>query len=141
MAEKKEADKVEKQKRVYQISLLISRKPMSYILDFVIKKWGISRSQAYYYVRLARQEWQKYFEKVKKDGMAYHVNKRKEIRDLALNKEDYRTALEADRDEAKLLGVYPAEKHQVEERKVIVVGADEEDFPELPEEEEGEDKE
>lgn len=123
----KKADKLEKEIRVYQISLLLTRKPIKYIVEYVRQKWGIEKAQTYRYIRLARKEWDKYFSQVKKWGMAYHINKRKELRDKAIEAGDYRLALEIDRDEAKLLGVYPAEKHKIDEtKKIIVIGKEEE---------------
>ncbi|MBA7539864.1 hypothetical protein ES705_32149 [subsurface metagenome] len=35
-----EVDKVEKQKRIYEISLLLRKKSVNYILQFVAQNWG-----------------------------------------------------------------------------------------------------
>jgi len=116
-------DKVEKQKRIYQISLLLRRKPMSFILQFITQSWGLRKRQAYNYIELARQEWQKYFEKLKGDGMSYHVAQLRDLKDTAYDKEDYRLVFDITKEEAKLMGIYPAEKHKLEEeRKIIVIG-------------------
>ena len=117
----KEVDKLEYQKRVHQISLLMNSKPTPFIIEFIIQKWGIKKAQAYNYIKAARKEWQKHFLNVKKNGMGYHLNKRKEIRSKAIDAGDYRLALDADKDEAKLMGIYPAEKMEVT-KKVIQLG-------------------
>ncbi len=110
---KKEADKVEYQKRIYAVSLLLRRKPTSFIVEFIIDKWKVSKAQAYKYIREARAEWKKYFEKLKGDGIAYHVTQNRDLKDKAMTDGDYKLAFDIAREEAKLMGVYPSEKHDV----------------------------
>ena len=112
---------VEMEKRVYQVSLLLRRKPTSFIIEYMIQNWKIERAQAYRYIKLARKEWQKYFEKLKGDGIAYHVTQNRDLKDKAMTDGDYKLAFDIAREEAKLMGVYPAEKHE-EIRKVILLG-------------------
>jgi len=112
---------VEMEKRVYQVSLLLRRKPTSFIIEYMIKNWEIERAQAYRYIRLARKEWKKYFEKLKGDGIAYHVTQNRDLKDKAMTDGDYKLAFDIAKEEAKLMGVYPAEKHE-EIRKVILLG-------------------
>jgi len=119
------ADNIEIQKRIYQVGLMLFRKPKKIIVEFIGKTWDIEKSQAYNYIRLATKEWQKYFTNVKRWGMGYHLAKRREIRDKAMEDKDYRIVLDADKDEAKLMGIYPAEKLEVKE-EYIVIGAEEE---------------
>ena len=126
---------VEMEKRVYQVSLLLRRKPTSFIIEYMIQNWKIERAQAYRYIKLARKEWQKYFEKLKGDGIAYHVTQNRDLKDKAMTDGDYKLAFDIAREEAKLMGVYPAEKHE-EIRKVIVLGK-----KEKPEDEGGNDAE
>ena len=126
---------VEMEKRVYQVSLLLRRKPTSFIIEYMIQNWKIERAQAYRYIKLARKEWQKYFEKLKGDGIAYHVTQNRDLKDKAMTDGDYKLAFDIARDEAKLMGVYPAEKHE-EIRKVILLGK-----KEKPEDEGGNDAE
>ena len=104
---------VEMEKRVYQVSLLLRRKPTSFIIEYMIKTWGIERAQAYRYIRLARKEWKKYFEKLKGDGIAYHITQNRDLKDKAMTDGDYKLAFDIAREEAKLMGVYPTEKHDV----------------------------
>jgi len=118
---KREADKVEYQKRIYAVSLLLRRKPINYIIQFITEKWNIEDRQARNYVRLARKEWKKYFEKLKGDGIAYHVTQNRDLKDKAMTDGDYKLAFDIAKEEAKLMGVYPAEKHE-ETHKVILLG-------------------
>ena len=112
---------VEMEKRVYQVSLLLRRKPTSFIIEYMIQNWKIERAQAYRYIKLARKEWQKYFEKLKGDGIAYHVTQNRDLKDKAMTDGDYKLAFDIAKEEAKLMGVYPAEKHE-ETHKVILLG-------------------
>jgi len=130
---KKEADKVEYQKRIYAVSLLLRRKPTSFIVEFIIDKWKVSKAQAYKYIREARAEWKKYFEKLKGDGIAYHITQNRDLKDKAMTDGDYKLAFDIAREEAKIMGIYPAEKHE-EIRKVILLGK-----KEKPEDEENDD--
>ena len=107
-------DKIEKQKRTYEISLLLRKKSVNYILQFVAQNWGLRKRQAYNYIRLAREEWKKYFAKLKIDGMSYHVAQLRDLKDNAHDKEDYRLIFDIAKEEAKLMGIYPAEGHKVE---------------------------
>jgi len=132
-------DKVEKQKRIYQISLLLRRKPMNFILEFIRKNWDIERAQAYNYINSAKKEWQKYFKNLKRAGMGYHISQLRELKDQAYsrkiimgrgdNKEvitiaDLGLIFEITKEEAKLMGIYPAEKHKVDLPDVIKVKVD-----------------
>lgn len=117
-----EANKVEKEKRIYQIGLMLRRKPVSFILEFAGREWGIEKSQAYEYIRLAREEWKKYFEKLKGDGIKYHIAQVRDLKDIAFNDKDTRLVLDIAKEEAKLMGIYPTEKHDIEikgELKII----------------------
>ncbi len=40
----KKIDEVEKQKRIYQVSLLLRRRPTGFIVDFIRQEWGIERA-------------------------------------------------------------------------------------------------
>ena len=133
-------DKVH-QKRVHEVSLLLKRKPIKYILQYITETWKVDERQARNYVRQAKAEWKKYFSQVKKCGMAYHVTQLREIKDKAYDRSvvvgrgdnkmvveipDLNLILEITKEEAKLMGIYPAEKHE-ETRKIIVLKKKEED--------------
>jgi len=141
MAEKekkpfKKSDMVEVEKRVYQVGLMLRRKPTSFIVDFCKQNWNIERTQTNKYIKKARKEWKKYFEKLKGDGINYHIAQIRDLKDMAYSKKvvvgtvdnkqviqipDLGLILDITKEEAKLMGIYPAEKHE-EIRKVIVLG-------------------
>ena len=56
----KKVDQIEKEKRVYEISLMLRRKPNSYIVEYIRQNWGLEKAQAFNYIALAREEWKKY---------------------------------------------------------------------------------
>jgi len=137
MNKRTEIDKVEKQKRIYQVSLLLRRKPMSFILQFIAKNWGLEKRQAYNYINSAKKEWQKYFKNLKRAGMGYHISQLRDLKDKAYNKKviigrgdnkktvdiaDLGLVFEITKEEAKLMGIYPSEKHNIKvegELKII----------------------
>lgn len=41
---------IEKQKRAYQISLLLRRKPSKFLIEYMKQKWGIERRQGFNYI-------------------------------------------------------------------------------------------
>ncbi|MGE4412194.1 MAG: hypothetical protein AB7E45_00680 [Candidatus Caldatribacteriota bacterium] len=110
----KKVDQIEKEKRVYEISLMLRRKPNSYIVEYIRRNWGIKTAQAFNYIALAREEWKKYFEKVKGDGISYHISELREIKDKAWEKEDLRLAFDVAKEEMRIMGIYPIERHKVE---------------------------
>lgn len=116
---------IEKQRRVYQVSLMLRRKPVSFILEYIRENWGLENAQGYNYIRLAREEWQKYFAKLKQDGMGYHAAQLRDLKDQAYSKKvvtgtgsnkktvtiaDLGLVFEITKEEAKLMGIYPKEK-------------------------------
>ena len=129
----KEVDKVEYQKRVYQIGLLLRRKSVSYIIQFASDNWHIGARQARTYIRKAREEWQKYFEKLKGDGMAYHIAQMRDLKDKAFIEKDTRLVLDITKEEAKLMGIYPSEKHDLKVEGEVTIKV------ELPKEENADD--
>jgi len=136
MSGHKKVDSKTKAERIYEVSRLLRRKPLKYIVQYMIDEWKIKRCQAYRYIKLARAEWKKYFEKLEGDGIAYHVAQIRDLKDRAneqkivIGKGDNKQVitianlpliLDITKEEAKLMGIYPAEKHE-EIRKVIVLG-------------------
>ena len=109
-----QVDKVTKAKRIYEISLLLRRKPVSYILEYIKQNYKLERGQAYNYIKAAREEWKKYFEKLKGDGITYHITQFRDLKDKALDSSDYKLAFDIAKEEAKLMGIYPAEKHKLD---------------------------
>ena len=117
---------IETEKRIYQVGQLIRRKPTSFVVEYIGKQWGIEKSQAYNYIRAARKEWRKYFANMKSSGVGYHVAQNRDLKDKARTDGDYKLAFDIAKEEAKLMGVYPAEKHE-EIRKIIRLGVKETD--------------
>lgn len=121
---------IETEKKILIVGLLLERKPPSFVVQFIAEKWGLENRQAYNYIRLARKEWQKNFKNNKRAGMAYHLAKRKTLYDKLMEQEDYRGALEASKDESKLLGIYPVEKHEVDLVMHKLIDTDTKKYPE-----------
>ena len=132
----KKADMIEVKKRIYQVGLMLRRKSVSFILQFCADNWNIENRQARNYIRKARKEWKKYFEKLEGDGISYHIAQFRDIKDKAYDQKvvigrgDDKQVIEVpnlglifeiSKEEAKLMGIYPAEKHKIEEiRKVSI---------------------
>ena len=101
----KRIDEVEKQKRIYQVSLLLRRRPIGYIVDYIRREWGIERAQAFVYIKLAKEDWARYFANVKSSGIGYHISQMREIKDKAYGENDLRLVFDVAKEEAKLMGV------------------------------------
>jgi len=137
---KKRADAIEAEKRVYQVSLMLRRKPVSFIIQFGADKWNIGARQTRKYIRKARKEWKKYFEKLEGDGISYHVAQIRDLKDQAYNRRkvvigegdekkvitipDLGLVFEITKEEAKLMGIYPPEKHKFDLPELIKVKVD-----------------
>lgn len=94
--------------------MLLPRKPKKIIVEFIGKTWGVEKSRAYDYIRLAEKEWGKYFSQVKRCGKAYYFSKFRHLYDKALSDNDTRLALDVTDKEIKLAGLY-VEKKEVGE--------------------------
>ena len=138
MAEKEKVQSgiAEMDRRIYQVGLMLRRKSPGFIVDFCKQTWGIERAQANVYMKKARAEWKKHFNNIKKAGMGYHIAQIRDLKDMAYSKKvvvgtvdnkqviqvpDLNLILDITKEEAKLMGIYPAEKHE-DLHKVIVLG-------------------
>ena len=137
---KKRADAIKVEKRVYQVSLMLRRKPVSFIVQFASDNWEIGARQTRTYIRKARKEWRKYFEKLEGDGISYHVAQMRDLKDQAYNRRkvvigegdnkkiitipDLGLIFEITKEEAKLMGIYPPEQHKVDIPEEIRVKVD-----------------
>jgi len=101
----KRSNEVEKEKRIYQVSLLLRRRPTGFIVDFIRQEWGIERAQAFNYIRLAKEEWARYFANMKSSGIGYHITQMREIKDKAYGNDDLRLVFDIAKEEAKLMGM------------------------------------
>jgi hypothetical protein len=80
------------------------------IVENAIKTWGIRQAQGYGYVKTAYTRIRKDADAYRKTALAEHIQARRQIRKVA---PDSRTKLDALKDEAKLLGLYPADTAKV----------------------------
>jgi hypothetical protein len=141
MSGENKVDSVEKDKRVYQVALMLRRKPIPFIVDYIKREWGLERTQAYNYIKEAKNEWQKYLTNVKRWGMGYYISQLRDLKDQAYsrkviigkgdNKElitiaDLGLVFDITKEEAKLMGIYPATKIELE-NKIIVKKPKEDD--------------
>lgn len=122
-------DSLEMEKRVYKVSLMLRRKPISAVIQFITSEWNVTIRQAYVYVSRAKEEWRAYFQHLKNSGMGYYVAQLRDLKDQAyqskkvvVGKGDDRKVIkipnlglvfEITKEEAKLMGTYPVEKHEV----------------------------
>ena len=122
MAGNKKADDKIKQERIHEISLLLRRKSISYIIEYIKNEWHLQTAQAYNYIKDARAEWQKYFSQVKRCGKSYYVTQLRDLKDQAYSRKvvigrgenkdtvtivDLGLVFEITKEEAKLMGIYP----------------------------------
>jgi len=129
MAGDNKVDSKTKQERVHEISLMLRRKSTPYILQYIAEKWGLQEREAYYYIEEAKEEWEKYFSQVKKCGKAYYVSQLRDLKDQAYGRAtvigrgdnkmvievpDLNLVFEITKEEAKLMGIYPADKSEIE---------------------------
>jgi len=84
-------------------------------------KWDISKRQVERYIRRCYDLWHKDFEKKRKRKLAYHLAKRADLYKQAYNKKQWNICLDIIKDEAKLSGSYPAEKHKIEETREVII--------------------
>ena len=143
MAEK--SDKKQLDERVLEVSrqMLRGYSNKKIVQDSSVL-WNISERQIRKYITKAYAMWHKEYKKRLKAGLDYHMAVRMKLYEEAykgnrikitkiikgekvtierVENQDFRLCLEIAKDIAKLEGIYPAEKHKVEEtRKVIVIG-------------------
>lgn len=123
-----QSDSLEMEKRVYKVSLMLRRKPISAVIQFITSEWDVTVRQAYNYIKLAKEEWRAYFEHLKHSGMGYYVAQLRDLKDQAYRKKvvigigkdkkvvktpNLGLVFDITKEEAKLMGTYPAEKHDV----------------------------
>ena len=148
MAEK--SDKQQLDERVLEVSRQMLRGYQNKsICQNMSVEWDVSERQINRYIKKAYGMWYKEYKKKLKAGLAYHMAIRMKLYEEAykgnrikitkikkgekvtierVENQDFRLCLEIAKDIAKLEGIYPAEKHKVDEtRKVIVIGGKEEE--------------
>jgi hypothetical protein len=75
------------------------------------KKWRITERQVDDYLARAQTDLKEEAKRHREEAFAEHLAARRELRKRAQNTGDLRIELDTLKDEAKLLNIYPAEKH------------------------------
>jgi len=114
------AGDIEKQKRVYRISLLLRRKPCKFLVEYMRQKWGIERCQSFNYIKLAKKEWADYYTKYfGVPPQVYCLAQLRDLTDEALKQNDLRLAFNIAKEEAKIMGAYLPEKSRQKKKNYI----------------------
>jgi hypothetical protein len=128
MSGENKIDSKTKQERVHEVSLMLRRKPIPFILEYIRKEWGLGKSEGYNYIKEAKAEWGKYFSQVKKCGKSYYVTQLRDLKDQAFGRAtivgkgenkmvvevpDLNLVFEITKEEAKLMGIYPSTKEDI----------------------------
>jgi hypothetical protein len=104
----------EKIKRVDMIEgFILSGTRRAEILEFTRVHWGLAEAQTDNYIAEATALIKAEANKTREESFAEHIEFRRQIRKRAMGEGDLRVALESARDEAKLRGLYPSEKHEL----------------------------
>lgn len=96
-----------------RVLLLKGHEDTPSLVQGIADKFGVNTRQAYNYVAKAKKQIVEIGEIDRAYRLAEQIAMRREIRRKAFDTNDLRTALAAAQDEAKLLGLYPADKHEV----------------------------
>lgn len=80
------------------------------VCEAVRKKWGGCNGTADRYLEVARKRLEVYLREKRETLFAEHIAVRRSLRERAVKAKDLRLELEVVRDEAKLLGLYPADR-------------------------------
>lgn len=98
---------MEKQKRIYCISLLLRRKTSEFLIKYMGQEWGIKRRQGFNYIRLAKKEWAAYYAKyLKVPFQVYYIAELRDLKDQALEQNDLKLAFDIAKEETKIMRVY-----------------------------------
>jgi len=107
----KKATVAEKKQRIrYVYEALLSDYNRADIIQHAAKKWGVQTRMADGYIAEATAIIKQEVEQQQAEGFVKHLARRRFYRNKAIVGNDLRLALEIDRDEAKLLGLYPSDK-------------------------------
>ena len=116
------SNKKEIEKRIMIVSKQILEEVTTpEILQNAAEKWNISERQTRTYIRRCYNLWHKDFEKKRKRNLDYHYAKRADLYKQAYSKKQWNICLDIIKDEAKLSGSYPAEKHKIEETREVII--------------------
>lgn len=105
----KRATRTERDNRLSHIcALILLGWRSTHITRFASAEWSLSIRQCELYVSEARRQMEHELKSLHEWTLAEHVALRRDMRRRAAKSGDLRMELEAARDEAKLLGLYPA---------------------------------
>jgi len=106
------------------VSLKLSGSRRSEICEYVRVQWGLGEAQADRYIAEANALIAVEAAKAREENYNEQVAFRRMLRKRAMSADDARLALDVAKDEAKILDLYPAEKHQVEVEEKTLVSVD-----------------
>jgi hypothetical protein len=113
--ERKRATEAEMTRRIDTIvEMLLSGTRRSEILEFSGVQWHLERSQTDEYIAEATKLIKAEAAKDRDEAFDEHILIRRKLRKMAESDKDWRAALAAAQDEAKLRDLYPAEKRRLE---------------------------
>jgi hypothetical protein len=105
------ANKLEYAQRVESVrQLILSGNDTPRVLQGIAEKWGVNNRQAWNYVRDARTNILAISAEARPYMLAEHIAHRRDMRRRAQKVGDFQAELLAAKDEAKLLGLYPADE-------------------------------
>lgn len=108
------SNKTEIDKRLLVISkLLLKGNSTGEILHFTARIWGIEERQTKEYIKRCYSLWYREFEKKFQAGISYHLSKRRDLYKKAYIARDWQTCLRIAQDEAKIMDIYPSERHEL----------------------------
>jgi len=84
------------------------------IVRYVAASWGITERQVENYVARAREQMQALHEQTQADGLARMLARHDDLRDRAYTAGDHWLILALDKEDAKLLGMYPRQAVEVD---------------------------
>ena len=108
------ATQLEIDKRIETVKgLILAGNDTGAICQSLAEKWSISDRQVFRYVSEARERLQARIDADREAMFAEHVAHRRDMRRRARQANDLRAELMIAQDEAKLWGLYPADRHEV----------------------------
>ena len=108
-----DAHTVETRVDAVRVLLLKGQEDTPRLVQEIANQFGVNTRQAYNYVAKAKEQIKDVGAIDRAYRLAEHIAVRRDIRRRARNDGDLRMELAASQDEAKLLGLYPADKHEV----------------------------
>ena len=110
----KKADKIEYEQRVdIALGLMARGWRKVRIVHNLAKTWGVKNRQAYNYVRSAEKRIEARGQQKREHLLDELLARHDDLRDKGYGDRDHRLVLDVDKEDAKLLGLYPAEKRDV----------------------------